>query len=196
MRHVKINFRVKNDHGTHRTWKVYTTQRIPGRKTPAQIHIGYINEYLPIPDHVRDKITDKLQDKWEASFYTRDVGIDWEDAEEKLQKKADKIKTTFPNRRSKSQLAESAILFLLMHRGKHYSIEHIAANAGLSEPFTKFIVAKMIDKGYAELREHPGNRRPYIRLSTEFEITPLGTQYLKDNYPEAAKLVLEKSPTK
>jgi hypothetical protein len=66
--------------------KVVTNCRIPGRKKPVQIHLGYLSLMFDggIPQGQRAKLLKNLRRKWMDFFQTEEVDVDWADAESKL----------------------------------------------------------------------------------------------------------------
>ncbi|HWO25116.1 MAG TPA: hypothetical protein VNO30_40535 [Kofleriaceae bacterium] len=66
--------------------KVVTNCRVPGRRKPIQIHLGYLSlRYTgEIPPGQRRKLLNNLKPKWQFHFQTDQVDIDWTDAERKL----------------------------------------------------------------------------------------------------------------
>ncbi len=183
MRRIKINFRVKNDHGTFRTWKVYTSKRSPVDKKVRQIHIAYINESCPIPQRTREKITAKLQEKWLAMFGNKEVAIDWDDAEAKLTNKIELANTKNPTRKTKSTHAESTILYFLWQRETEPHRYHLPRNnrpslftismiTGISLSKTRDILAKLALQGFTK------------QYNEGIYVTSKGLRHLEDNAPE------------
>ncbi len=66
--------------------KVVTNCRIPERKKPVQIHLGYLSLMGDggIPQGQRSKLLKNLRRKWKTYFDTEEVDVDWVDAERKL----------------------------------------------------------------------------------------------------------------
>lgn len=191
MQRIKINFRIKTNHGPCCTWKVYTSKRSPKTKKSIQIHIGYINDSQPIPPGIREKITKKLRAKWLNEFGHKDVEIDWLDAEEKFSRKIlfQKQKVEYVNTISKSRHKESVILFFLwdseLNPGKYTwnhtsnskrtSLISIELATGLSKNSIRDTLDQLLKSGFVK------------NYDEEIMMTSKGELALKQNSPELFK---------
>lgn len=65
--------------------KICTNVRLRGRRTPKQLHLGYVSLLrTDIQPGKRRKMQAHLETRWLELFGDRDVQVDWEDAERKL----------------------------------------------------------------------------------------------------------------
>ena len=88
MRAVRVLFRRKSQRlGPTLSVKVVTNCRVPERKQPVQIHLGYLLLMVDggIPSGRRSKLLKSLKRRWLQYFKTEEVEIDWADAERKLE---------------------------------------------------------------------------------------------------------------
>jgi hypothetical protein len=76
--------------------KVVTNCRVPGKKKPTQIHLGYLSLLFDggIPDGQRKKLRNNLRRKWLQYFQNEEVEVDWHDAEQKLATLRERTKTS------------------------------------------------------------------------------------------------------
>jgi hypothetical protein len=81
-RQVKISFRRKPNF-REGTVKVFCTVRVPGRRNPKQLHLGYLPPGNELPHAPPPKIEAALRRHWRECFGHEDVTIDWSDAREK-----------------------------------------------------------------------------------------------------------------
>ena len=82
-RTVSLLFRIKRSSRT--AIKAYVTVRVPQRRNPKQLHLGYValfRESLPAGD--RSKLLRSLQNHWRNEFGNDDVAIDWSATERKF----------------------------------------------------------------------------------------------------------------
>ena len=86
-RTIRVFIRTKSRKAAiHRSVKVVKNCRVPGRKKPIQLHLGYLSLMFDggIPEGQRKKLRNNLNRKWAEHFPHEAVDIDWEDAEEQL----------------------------------------------------------------------------------------------------------------
>jgi hypothetical protein len=81
-RQVKISFRRKPNF-REGTVKAFCTVRVPGRRNPKQLHLGYLPSGKELPPAPPPKIEAALRRHWRQCFGHEDVAIDWNDAREK-----------------------------------------------------------------------------------------------------------------
>jgi hypothetical protein len=84
---VRVLVRTKSPKSAvHRSVKVVKNCRVPGRKKPIQLHIGYLSLMFDggIPEGQRKKLRNNLNRKWAEHFPQEAVDIDWDDAENQL----------------------------------------------------------------------------------------------------------------
>lgn len=87
MRIVRVLLRRKSRVPSSRqSVKIVTNCRVPERKKPIQIHLGYLSLRFEggIPQGQRSKLLRNLRRKWMFYFQSEDVDVDWADAESKL----------------------------------------------------------------------------------------------------------------
>ncbi|MFZ5497055.1 MAG: hypothetical protein ACOZE5_17185 [Verrucomicrobiota bacterium] len=78
---VKICFRYKN--GSRGAVKAYTTVRVAGRRTPLQLHLGYVPAGPVVTEANLARLEKKLQKEWSALFNSDFVVIERADAHSK-----------------------------------------------------------------------------------------------------------------
>jgi hypothetical protein len=79
--------------------KVVTNCRIPEKKRPIQIHLGYLSLMFEggIPQGQRSKLLRNLRRRWMFHFQTEQVDVDWVDAEKKLDRLRDLLQSSAPS---------------------------------------------------------------------------------------------------
>lgn len=145
MRIVKIHFRLKKSFELKRTWKVVTTLRIPTVKNPKQIHIGYMDEEIPISDKSKEKLTNKLRQKWLPIFKNTDVSIDWIAAEQSFQLKIEETNKA-PKVMSKSAWVKRVILETIFKCSQNDWRIHPSSLYGITQQsgFSEAVVRKTL----------------------------------------------------
>ncbi len=94
---VRVLLRTKSPKAdVHQSVKVVTNCRIPGKRKPAQIHLGYLSLVFEggIPEGQRKKLLKNLRRKWLQCFQNEEVEVDWNDAERKLAALRERTKTS------------------------------------------------------------------------------------------------------
>lgn len=194
MRNVKINFRIKHDRGIVRSWKVYTTQRIQKAKKPIQIHIGYIPESFPISDNIKNKIENKLKEKWIKHYNNEEVCINWEDANRKFKDKLDNTDKRDLQIISRTKSRNEALILYTISKSfignafhkpfeedlsslKNF-IDYISFASGFSRESVSQHAKTLLDKKFIELFEETTVGRHYYVPTDE------GLKYIKENYEE------------
>ncbi|WLQ16810.1 hypothetical protein O5O45_12865 [Hahella aquimaris] len=133
---VKINFRLKSDTGT---WKVFTVQRVPGKNSPKQIHLGYVPSTDIIRSRDREKLVSQLRRKCKAIYgfseaRLKKMDIDWSDADEKFRKKMAAVvaeKATAPVARLQYPGARKGLLIALAEVAQN--LDEIQTKSWLSQ---------------------------------------------------------------
>lgn len=184
MRTVKINFRIKRDHGSTASWKVYTTLRTPSKHQPVQIHIGYLPEITPISEHNKEKLLEKLKNKWLQHFGNKEVEINWEDAQEKFASKVEnKSLSAIPKSKWKEANILCSLYFFLHHPDYNY----------MAQPYFSFESLKTglsIISGYSEgtvekyIKQLAKTGLVYRDNNGRHSITEGGKKYLENHFPE------------
>jgi hypothetical protein len=84
---AKIFFRLRYKDRRTSPYKICASIRKPGAKHPKQIYLGYIPESKSLSAKKQHEIEKVFCKKWEKEFPTNYFpGIDWKDAEHKLEK--------------------------------------------------------------------------------------------------------------
>ena len=83
---VRLYLRPKSKAEVYQSVKVVTNSRIPGRRNPVQLHLGYLRLGSDggIPEWKRERLREALREKWLKHFPDNDVDIDWHSAERQL----------------------------------------------------------------------------------------------------------------